>query len=668
VEAAFNPYRDWLGIEDGQRPGNHYELLGIGLFEGDRGVIAQAADALTVRIRSIRPGPHVAEWQRLIDAVAGARACLLDPGAKAAYDASLRARPTDPAPACPAPRGQAQVMPPAPAAPHPTPPMPADQPAWQAPPQAGAPGPPPVQSAPAPAPVPTSPHPEAAPSFPDAGVTGGGVAAARRARRVHRKNVSAAQVAVYLVTVALLIVAGVFGYLLYERHHGPPADGQAVSRAEPQPSPVKRDESGQSVPKPQPPVEPEGKSPEPRPPRPKPERKAKPKAEERTRGPDRPKQQAGQPAGRKTQPAKPPMPAAPVDEKRQEVFRQSLAAMRPAMSEHDLATARTHLESAASNAQTPEEEAEVDRLDTLLGHLDEFWKAMRRIVGKLRPAETLPVGETFVAIVEASDEELALKVAGRVRTYPTDDLPAKLIQALADERLAKDPATRAIVGTYHLIDPDGDKAHARQLWTEAAEQGIDLKDLMPELAAWGDPSGASQARHTTAEQAEQAVKEKFKEQYAQATGAAGKARLATELFEAGEATTDDPELRSAFFREARDMAIGAGDAELAFQAVERLTGLNVVDVLAMKAEVLAAAAKNARGSSAQKTIVQSALQLVEYAVVEGQIDKAKELADLALSAARKSNSRPLMEQAKRVVEQIEARQTQGETNGTKPDG
>jgi len=76
VEAAFNPYRDWLGIEGGQRPGNHYELLGIDLFEGDRRVIAQAADVLTARIRSIRPGPHVAEWQRLIDAVAGARACL----------------------------------------------------------------------------------------------------------------------------------------------------------------------------------------------------------------------------------------------------------------------------------------------------------------------------------------------------------------------------------------------------------------------------------------------------------------------------------------------------------------------------------------------------------------------------------------------------------------
>lgn len=656
MEASFNPYRDWLGVESGRRPGNHYELLGIDLFEGDPGVIAQAADVLTVRIRSVRPGPHVAEWQHLIDAVAGARACLLDPDAKAAYDASLRPPPSDPAPAYPPLQGQA------PATPEPASPAPPGQPAWQAPGQPPAPGPPPVQSMAGAAPGPPSPQPEAAPSFPAVGPSSRGVASAHRLRRARRKNVSAAQVAVYLITVALLAVAGLFGYLLYQRHQGEPADGQVVARAHPQPSFTPAGDPGQSVPKPEPRIEPGSNTREPRPPEPKPG----PKPKERSDASVRPKQEGGPSAGRETKPAVPPAPQPPVDKERQEVFRQSLAVVRLTMSEHDLAAARTHLESAASEAQTPEEEAEVDRLDTLLGHLDEFWKAMDRIVGKLQPADTVPVGDTFVAIVEANPEELTLKVAGRVRTYPTDDLPAKLIQALADKGFAKDPATRAIFGTYHLVDPDGDKARARQLWTEASQQGVDMEDLMPELTAWDASGAASRAGQTTAEEAEQAVKEKFKEQYAQATGAAGKARLAAELFSAGEATTEDPELRLALFRESRDMAIAAGDAELAFQAIERLTGLNVVDVLAMKAEVLTVAAKNARGSSAQKTIVESALQLVEYAVTEGQIDKAKELADLALSAARKSNSRPLMEQAKLVVEQLEAREKQDGANGTKP--
>ena len=95
---AFDPYVQWLGIEGGRRPGNHYELLGIDLYENDPAVVARAADALTARIRSVRPGPQVAEWQRLLDAVAGAKKCLLDPAAKAAYDASLRGHAAPPGP------------------------------------------------------------------------------------------------------------------------------------------------------------------------------------------------------------------------------------------------------------------------------------------------------------------------------------------------------------------------------------------------------------------------------------------------------------------------------------------------------------------------------------------------------------------------------------------
>ncbi|HUT89097.1 MAG TPA: hypothetical protein VMY37_06360 [Thermoguttaceae bacterium] len=643
MEEAFNPYRDWLGIEGGRPPGNHYELLGIDLFEGDPGVIAQAADVLTARIRGIRPGPHLAEWQRLIDAVAGARTCLLDPAAKAAYDASLQAQPSDPTPGSPPPQGQTPV------APERAPPATPGQPAWQPPGQPTAPEPPPIQSTARPAPGPPSPHPEATPLFPHGGQPGGVVVPSVASRRVVRRPRSGAQIAVYLVTLVLLIVAGVFGYMLYQRRSGAPTGDRAVSQADPKN--LAPGDSSQPAPKRPPRAGPGGKPPEQRQPDTRPAPNGKPK------------QEAGQPPGRETQPTDPPAPLAPVDRERQEAFRQSLAVARVTLSEHDLAAARTHLESAASDAQTPEEQAEVDRLDTLLGHLDEFWKAMRGIVGKLQPADTLPVGETIVAVVEATPEELTLKVAGRVRTYPTDDLPSKLVQALADARFAKDPATKVIVGTYHLVDPDGDAARARQLWAEAAQQGVDVEDLMPELTAWGDAS-APRAGPTKPEEAEQAVKEKFKEQYAQATGAAGKAQLASELFSAGEATTEDPELRSALFREARDMAIAAGDAELAFQAIERLAGLNVIDVLAVKAEALTAAAKNARGSSAQQAIVQTALRLVEYAVVEGQIEQARALAELALSAARKSNSRPLMEQAKLVVEQVEARQKQGKTNGT----
>ncbi len=90
MQDTFNAYREWLGIPDGRQPGNHYELLGLPLCEGSAEAIAREADALVARIRRIRPGPHLAQWQQMLDAVGQAKACLLDPAAKAAYDAALR--------------------------------------------------------------------------------------------------------------------------------------------------------------------------------------------------------------------------------------------------------------------------------------------------------------------------------------------------------------------------------------------------------------------------------------------------------------------------------------------------------------------------------------------------------------------------------------------------
>jgi hypothetical protein len=90
VSDEFNPFREWLGREDGREPKSHYDLLGIAEDEIDGEVIARKADALTARIRRFRPGSHIAAWQRLLDAVAEAKECLLDPTRRAAYDVSLR--------------------------------------------------------------------------------------------------------------------------------------------------------------------------------------------------------------------------------------------------------------------------------------------------------------------------------------------------------------------------------------------------------------------------------------------------------------------------------------------------------------------------------------------------------------------------------------------------
>jgi len=87
---GFDPYLSWLGIRDPRRPPNHYALLGLALFEDDPEVIAHAADRQMAHVRTFQTGPRSAESQRILNELAAAKICLLNPAKKQAYDAALR--------------------------------------------------------------------------------------------------------------------------------------------------------------------------------------------------------------------------------------------------------------------------------------------------------------------------------------------------------------------------------------------------------------------------------------------------------------------------------------------------------------------------------------------------------------------------------------------------
>lgn len=87
---GFDPYLSWLGIRDPRRPPNHYALLGLALFEDDPEVIAHAADRQMAHVRTFQTGPRSAESQRILNELAAAKICLLNPAKKQVYDAALR--------------------------------------------------------------------------------------------------------------------------------------------------------------------------------------------------------------------------------------------------------------------------------------------------------------------------------------------------------------------------------------------------------------------------------------------------------------------------------------------------------------------------------------------------------------------------------------------------
>ncbi len=130
MSSRFDPYHRWLGIPPEKQPPNHYVLLAIEPFESHADVIETAADRQMAHLRNYQSGQHADLSQRLLNEVAAARVCLLNPQKKAAYDdwlrESLKAQ------------QQGTTGPPAPPpAPPPAAPPPAAPPPAEAPPVAG---------------------------------------------------------------------------------------------------------------------------------------------------------------------------------------------------------------------------------------------------------------------------------------------------------------------------------------------------------------------------------------------------------------------------------------------------------------------------------------------------------------------------------------------------
>jgi hypothetical protein len=86
----FDPYHRWLGISRKDQPPNHYRLLGIDLFEASPDVIEGAADQRMAHLKRFNTGSHSDLAERLLNEVAAARLCLLNPAKRASYDQALR--------------------------------------------------------------------------------------------------------------------------------------------------------------------------------------------------------------------------------------------------------------------------------------------------------------------------------------------------------------------------------------------------------------------------------------------------------------------------------------------------------------------------------------------------------------------------------------------------
>ena len=82
-------YLDWLGIPEGPRPPDHYELIRCVRFEDDPEKIRAHYKKLNAHVRKYATGQYSELSQELLNELAKAMLCLTDPERKRDYDESL---------------------------------------------------------------------------------------------------------------------------------------------------------------------------------------------------------------------------------------------------------------------------------------------------------------------------------------------------------------------------------------------------------------------------------------------------------------------------------------------------------------------------------------------------------------------------------------------------
>ncbi len=89
AQPAFDPYRDWLGITDAQRPLNYYQLLRLKSFEDETTKIRANYHQLNTHVRRQLSGKAAEVAHRLLVELTKAMLCLTDTRRKAEYDVSI---------------------------------------------------------------------------------------------------------------------------------------------------------------------------------------------------------------------------------------------------------------------------------------------------------------------------------------------------------------------------------------------------------------------------------------------------------------------------------------------------------------------------------------------------------------------------------------------------
>jgi len=139
-----------------------------------------------------------------------------------------------------------------------------------------------------------------------------------------------------------------------------------------------------------------------------------------------------------------------------------------------------------------------------------------------------------------------------------------------------------------------------------------------------------------AAESENLIKEVLKEEYLK-RGVPERIALANRLLQVASESKADPNLYYALLREARDVAVSAGEIDLAFNACDLLSQTFVLDDKELKSAVLLALARTPVTGEPALKFSQAGRELLDAHVAESQFDAAVKLLSPLEDLARRTN-------------------------------